>query len=152
MTRIRIEPQPPSQEDIVKLSGSKYGWMECTDYGEPGTFRPVGPVWAVRQFMNGSLRLHAPYQPGDRLPVRERWADIPAHDGSMVAIYPDTPEEEIDEIIKDGWEFMGEWNEAETMPTKFVRRWEVVASVGVEQVNGEWFWCFSTTKEGGVKR
>jgi hypothetical protein len=71
-TRRVIKPQPPSVEEVLKLSGSGYKWMACSDWGKPAQFRPVGPVWAVRQIAPEPLMHICPYgAPCDRLWVRE---------------------------------------------------------------------------------
>ncbi|HSZ58658.1 MAG TPA: hypothetical protein VK797_23520 [Tepidisphaeraceae bacterium] len=73
-TRRLVKPQPPPKDATVAATGSTYGWMSCKDSGDSGLFRPVGPVWKVRELMGSDSdpRLRCPYgKIGDRLWVRE---------------------------------------------------------------------------------
>jgi hypothetical protein len=86
-TRRVVKPQPPSIEAVKAKSGSDYGW-----YREPKNghlpFRPVGPVWAVRDLDANvvSKGLTCPYGVvGDQLWCRETWT--PDH----AAFYPNFP-------------------------------------------------------------
>lgn len=71
-TRRVVKPQPPSIEAVHAKAGIGYHWhapQRGIDH-----WRPIGPVWAVREFMGQEPELRCPYgQPGDRLWVREAW-------------------------------------------------------------------------------
>jgi hypothetical protein len=72
-TRRIVKPQPPTVEAVREKSGSDYGWMS-NGVGR-NSFRPVGPVWAVRELMGAEPVLKCRYGgSGDRLYVREAWA------------------------------------------------------------------------------
>jgi hypothetical protein len=88
-TRRVMKPQPPSTEDVYRRAGHDY---HLSDIGTPGTWRPMGPVWAVRELLGSEPQWRCPYGvPGDRLWVREAWShDAPdlascraAHEDSM---------------------------------------------------------------------
>jgi hypothetical protein len=69
-TRRIVKPQPPTVEEVRAKSGSDYGWM--SNGVGTNTFRPVGPVWAVRELMGAEPVLKCRYGgSGDRLWVRE---------------------------------------------------------------------------------
>lgn len=68
---IVMEPQPPSQEAVIALSGSGYSLMRCDDWDKPWKFRVAGPVWAVRQLignthLSGVVVWHAPVHVGHK--------------------------------------------------------------------------------------
>lgn len=72
-TRRVIEPQPPSIDDVVKLSGSGYS-LFTEPHWQP-TWRVAGPVWAVRKLLGVEPLWKCPYgKVGDRLYVKETWA------------------------------------------------------------------------------
>lgn len=72
-TRRLIRPQPPSVDDVRKLSGSGYHWFKRKLLDREWSV--AGPVWAVRKITGEKLpKLRIPYAPGDRLYVREAWS------------------------------------------------------------------------------
>ena len=111
-TRRVLKPQPPSNEHIRARSGASYGWWRPDNaVGMP--FRPVGPVWAVREAMGGEpLNLTPPHEVGDRIWVREtfrfdaEWDDCkPADFDRADAIHYDA----------DGDQSLGLWGDPFTL-------------------------------------
>ena len=73
-TRRIVKPEPPSVEDVRRLSGSDFSIFTDDCAARPGDFRVAGPVWAVRDLMGQEPWWRSPYgAPGDRLWVRETW-------------------------------------------------------------------------------
>lgn len=84
-TRRLVKPCPPSQEDVIKLSGS--GFSIFTDC-QTGPFRVAGPVWALRELMGKEPVWSCPYgSPGDRLWVRETWDAPPGSERRAEVAY-----------------------------------------------------------------
>lgn len=74
-TRRIVKPQPPSVEAVHAKAGIGYHWhapQRGIDH-----WRPIGPVWAVRDLMGQESELRCPYGvPGDRLWVRENFQPL----------------------------------------------------------------------------
>lgn len=72
-TRRPIKPQPPSVEQILRMSGSNYHWMQIPHNEQ--WWQVAGPVWAVREAMSlSNPRLRCRYgATGDLLWVKETW-------------------------------------------------------------------------------
>lgn len=86
-TRRIVKPQPPTPEQVRKLSGSSFSIF--TDAHTPGKFRVAGPVWCVRRLINREPQWICPYGvAGDRLWVRETWFDNMASDDGDTAQTP----------------------------------------------------------------
>jgi hypothetical protein len=74
-TRRVIKPQPPTVEQIVRMSGIDYSWFRRDN---ERYFVVAGPVWAVRDAMfltdtSVSPVLRCPFSVGQILWVRETW-------------------------------------------------------------------------------
>jgi hypothetical protein len=71
MTRRMVKPQPPSVEAVRSKAGIDFHLF--TGHAGRSDFRVAGPVWAVRELMDGrEPEWRCPHgQPGDRLWVRE---------------------------------------------------------------------------------
>lgn len=90
-------------------------------------------VWRDTQGMPG-YRWIPHYAPGDIIGVKEAWSSVPVDDGdTMGYIYRADGESAFDSIA-EGWEFMGKWESAESMPDEAVRTRLLVLSVEARQV------------------
>lgn len=68
-TRRVLRPQPPSVEEVRKISGSGYSWFSNNQ-----GCRPVGPIWAIRKLAGDKATRPVANATGDRLWVREACA------------------------------------------------------------------------------
>jgi len=90
------------------------------------------PAWV---HIVGDYRRYCPYgMPGDRLWVRETFAEVPTQSGELGSIYRADDESEWDATIKPGWDFMGKWKPSIFMLRKYCRITLEITNVRVERV------------------
>ena len=63
----------------------------------------------------------SPYASGDEIGVKEVWALVPVGDGRKMGYIYRADGASAFDAIAEGWEFMGEWETAESMPNDAIR-------------------------------
>lgn len=154
-TRRVVKPQPPTSESVLAISGSGYGFHHSIR--EP--WRISGPVWAVRDLMDGrEPEWKCPYGvPGDLLYVRENarlefweddyWCryqadgpDVVAEDEGLIWLGDDIDEVTTRWIERAKWRAddsgasVTPWRPGMLVPKSLSRLWLRVTDVRVERV------------------
>lgn len=133
-TRRVLKPQPPTVEAVKQLSGTGCHWARPTP---SPFFRPMGPVWAVRQLWDGNAQVKTPYHVGDRLWVRETWRTLQKWDHLKPSLVMD----DFDKIdfAATGFHRNPLWAWGKSRPSIFLPRWAsrltlTVTDVRVQQL------------------
>ena len=127
VTRRVVKPQPPTKEEVRKISGSSFSLGVSPDY-RPHPMgkqqcKVFGPVWAVRKLMEREPVWECPYGvPGDRLYLKETWA---AGHGRTCIYKADHP---------NGLQSVKRWSSSNHMPRRHSRITLEVVSVRVERI------------------
>lgn len=128
VTRRIVKKQPE-----ISLDGT-----ECECRHEKGFYDMGGNNWACRQCgygvipMRGGSWIHASYQPGDILYVRETWDNLPVNPDGSYCGYDRYYYRADGDLRPEGWQ--GNWHPSVHMLKYAARIWLKVTDVRVERL------------------
>ena len=143
---IRIKPQPVLPPGFtlqvpgpLSTRAIPVCW-DCAAAGVPNE-TPYPQLWPIEQ------AIPTPYQPGDRIAVKEWWTTIPVGNGDTMGYAYRADGESAFDDLADGWDFMDEWTSPSEAFGEAVRTHLLCESVEAREIDDKWCWIVKVKKE-----